>query len=92
MQVNNAVIGSDSSCHRDINSDPVWSEKLYTPISNKPPPGKPFTLQHLPFLLFGDFTIVFFLFSKMSCFEFVRLHQLTFGKLVSTVLPNNPRL
>jgi hypothetical protein len=42
-------------------------EKVYTPIPNKPPPGKPFTftastLQHLPLqhLLFGNFAIAFF--------------------------------
>jgi hypothetical protein len=46
-------------------------------------------LQHL---LFGDFAIAIFLFSTTSCFEFVGLHQLISGKLVSTVLPNNPRL
>jgi hypothetical protein len=63
-------------------------EKVYTPISNKPPPGKPFTftastLQHLPLqhLLFGDFTIAFFLFSTTPCFEFVGLHQLISDKL-----------
>jgi hypothetical protein len=45
------------------------------------------TLQHLLLhhLLFGDFTIVIFLFSTTPCFEFVGLHQLTSGKLVSTV-------
>jgi hypothetical protein len=42
---------------------------VYTPISNKPHQGKPFTLQHLHYnisflqhLLFGDFAIVIFLF------------------------------
>jgi hypothetical protein len=63
-------------------------EKGYTPISNKSPPGKPFTftastLQHVPLqhLLFGDFAIVIFSFSIMPCFEFVGLHQLISGKL-----------
>jgi quinol-cytochrome oxidoreductase complex cytochrome b subunit len=52
------------------------------------------TLQHLllQHLLFSDFTIAIFLFSTMLCFKFVGLHQLTSGKLVTTVLPNNPRL
>jgi hypothetical protein len=54
-------------CPQDINSDPAWSENLYTQILNKPPPGEPFTastLQHLPLqhLLFGDFTIAIFSF------------------------------
>jgi hypothetical protein len=63
--------------------------KVYTPISNKPPVGKPFTLQHL---LFSDFAIASFLFSTTSSFKFVVLHRLISGKLVSTVLPNNHRL
>jgi hypothetical protein len=66
---------------------------VYTPISNKPPPGKPFTftasiLQHLLYNIylyniyfFGDFAITFFLFSTTPCFEFVGLHQLISGKL-----------
>jgi hypothetical protein len=60
MQVNNAMIGYESGCPQ---GNPVWSEKVYTPISNKPPLGKPFTLQHLllQHLLFDDFTIEFFL-------------------------------
>jgi hypothetical protein len=61
---------------------------VYTPISNKPRLGKPFTftastLQHLPLqhLLFSDFAIAFFLFSTMPYFKFVGLHQLISGKL-----------
>jgi hypothetical protein len=99
MQVNSAVIIRSRVCPQDKNGDPAWSENLYTPISNKLPPGKPFTfiastLQHLPLqhLLFGDFTIAIFPFSTTPCFEFVGLHQLISGKLVSTILPNNPRL
>jgi hypothetical protein len=94
MQVNNIVIGQESGCPQDINSDPAWSENMYTPISNKPHTCKPVTicttllLQHL---LFGDFANAFFLFS-MSFFKFVGLHRSTSGKLVNTVLPNNARL
>jgi hypothetical protein len=62
MQVNSAIISWELGCLQDINSDPAWSEKAYTPISNKPPLGKPFTLQHLllQHLLFGDIAIAFF--------------------------------
>jgi hypothetical protein len=94
MQVNNTMIGLESGCPQGINSDPAWSEKVYTPISNKLPLGKTLycttsTLQHL---LFSNFAIAIFLFSATLCFEFVGLHQLISGKLVSIVLPNNPRL
>jgi hypothetical protein len=53
------MIGLESGCPQGINSDPAWSEKVYTPISNKQPLGKTLyctssTLQHL---LFGNFAI-----------------------------------
>jgi hypothetical protein len=51
-------------------------------------------LQHrlLQHLLCGDFAIASFLFSTVSSFKFITLHRSLSSKLVSTVLPNNPRL
>jgi hypothetical protein len=48
-----------------------------------------YNLQHV---LFDDFAIVFYPFLQTSYFKFVGLHQWISDKLVSIVLPNNPRL
>jgi hypothetical protein len=44
------------------------------------------TLYNLQHLLFGDFTIEFFLFSTTSSFKFVGLHRSIFGKRSSASL------
>jgi hypothetical protein len=49
------------------------------------------TLYNLQHLLCGDFAIVFFLFFNIVL-QVRWLNQSISGKLVSTVLPNNPRL
>jgi hypothetical protein len=58
-------------CPQDISSDPAWSGKVNIPISNKPPPGKPFTLQHLLYIIYF-YNIYFSATSPLHLFPFLQ--------------------
>jgi hypothetical protein len=71
----------------------VVGKSVHTNIKQTAPGQTLYNLQHLLYdiYFFGDFAIMFF-FSSTSSFNFVGLHRSISGKLVTTVLPNNPKL
>jgi hypothetical protein len=58
-------------CPQDINSDPAWSGKVYTPVSNKPPPANPLLLLHLLYNIYL-YNIYFSATSPLRFFSFLQ--------------------